>query len=136
MIRLLFILLLFITPVGASEDCDWQGETPCVVISKGINNSNAIGDKVTPTSIISKKQIDLYKLYDLPRVLNFVSTVDVTQSGPTGQQTSVFFLTLCLAIMVCRQVLGSTGRVYGVRISTGSKAALTPLKAKMVNQRA
>jgi len=91
MIRTILILLLFTITVQADE-CRWNNDIPCTTIyPKYTNNSNALGDKITPTSIISKKQIDIYKLYDLPRVLNFVSTVDVTQSGPTGQQTSVFF---------------------------------------------
>ena len=74
-----------------ASKCDWDNDIPCVVIKPSINNSNALGDKITPTTIITKSEIDKYKLIDLPKVLNFVSSLDVTQSGPTGQQSSVFF---------------------------------------------
>ena len=87
MIRLLLIFLLLCTNAYA---CNWKDEVPCVVISKTLNNSNALGDKITPTSTITKKQIEKYNLIDLPKVLNFIQGLDISQSGPTGQQGSVF----------------------------------------------
>ena len=61
-----------------------------VLIKVPLNNSNSLGDKVTPTFKITKHQIEKYKLIDLPKVLNYIQSVDITQSGPTGQQGSVF----------------------------------------------
>ena len=91
MIRLILVLALVFSNANAKvNDCQWGNQTPCVVISKGINNSNAIGDKVSPTIIIKKSDIEKYNLIDLNRVLNYIQGIDVTQSGPTGQQGSVF----------------------------------------------
>ena len=92
MLRLvIFLALIFTSHAQAINDCDWDNETPCVVISKGINNSNQIGDKISPTIIIKKSDIEKYNLIDLNKVLNHIQGVDVSQSGPTGQQSSVFF---------------------------------------------
>ena len=80
---------------GIADDiikCEWENQegVPCVTIRKTIPNSNAISDKVSPTTIITKKQIEENNLIDLPKVLNFVNGINVTQSGSTGQQASVF----------------------------------------------
>ena len=105
--KYIFFVLLMFTSVayaeivnvekrGIADDqikCEWNNSegVPCVTIyPKYTNNSNAIGDKVSPTRIITKREIEKYKLIDLPKVLNFVQGLDVTQSGPTGQQSSVF----------------------------------------------
>ena len=91
MVRLLiFLALILTTNALADNSCEWADDTPCVVISKGINNSNAVGDKISPTITINKSDIEKYNLIDLNKVLNHVQGVDVTQSGPTGQQSSVF----------------------------------------------
>ena len=77
--------------VAYADDCKWDNEIPCTTIyPKYMNNSNALGDKISPTKIITKSDIQKYNLIDLPKVLNFVQGLDVTQSGPTGQQSSVF----------------------------------------------
>ena len=55
-----------------------------------LGNSNQLGDKISPTYVIGKEEIEKHKLVDLPKVLNFVQGMDITQSGPTGQQSSVF----------------------------------------------
>ena len=80
---------------GIADDivpCQWDNQegVPCITISKGINNSNRIGDKISPTFTITKSEIEKNNLIDLPKVLNHIQGIDVTQSGPTGQQGSVF----------------------------------------------
>jgi len=106
MIRIILILFFaWITAVqaeivkiekrGVADDiikCEWENQegVPCVTIRKTIPNSNAISDKVSPTTIITKKQIEENNLIDLPKVLSFVNGINVTQSGSTGQQASVF----------------------------------------------
>lgn len=92
MLRFLVILLLLCTSVVAEESCSWNDDPPCIHIYVPIKtNSNALGDKVNPTTIISKSEIEKHNLIDLPKVLKFVSSLDVSQSGSTGQQSSVFF---------------------------------------------
>ena len=107
MIRLILILILVWSTTTHAEiikvekrgiadehiTCEWDDRdgVPCVVIRpKYKNNSNALGDKITPTVTISKKEIDRYNLIDLPKALNYIQGLDVTQSGPTGQQGSLF----------------------------------------------
>jgi vitamin B12 transporter len=90
-ITTILFALLISTQVSASEECRWSNDVPCTTIIKTtLGNSNALGDKVSPTYTISKQQIEKHNLIDLPKVLNFVQGMDVTQSGPSGQQTSVF----------------------------------------------
>ena len=80
---------------GIADDlvpCEWDNQegVPCVTIKKYKTNSNALGDKVSPTLTITKKEIEKYNLIDLPKALNYIQGLDVTQSGPTGQQSSLF----------------------------------------------
>ncbi len=72
-----------------TTDCNWTDDPPCIVIPVGVN-SNAIDKNISPTYKITKKTIQQHNLIDLPSVLNFVQGLDVTQSGPTGQQSSLF----------------------------------------------
>ena len=90
MFRLIIFLwcLVFINQAYSDETCRWQNDIPCAVISAP--NSNTISNKISPTTIINKKQIEEYNLIDLPAVLKFVNGVQAVQSGPRGQQTSVF----------------------------------------------
>ena len=92
MIRLILILILVWANVAYSKEdnCKWDDDIPCLTIYPNINNSNALGDKITPTLTIKKSEIQKYNLIDLPKVLNYVQGLDITQSGPTGQQSSVF----------------------------------------------
>ena len=103
--RILVIFLVLITTANAeitkvkersiADDhitCEWNNQkgVPCVTISAPITNSNKLGDQVTPTAVISKHTIEQHNLTDLNKVLNFVQGMDITQSGPTGQQSSMF----------------------------------------------
>jgi len=83
-------ILIFLLPslLWANEDCSWNDKTPCLVIAKP--NSNTINDKVSPTIIIAKKDIDRHNLIDLKSVFKFLNNSIAVQSGPTGQQASVF----------------------------------------------
>ena len=89
MIRIILILFFaWITAVqaeivtiekrGVADDiikCEWENQegVPCVTIRKSLPNSNAISDKVSPTTIITKKQIEENNLIDLeeyrPKIL-------------------------------------------------------------------
>jgi outer membrane cobalamin receptor len=93
MIRTIIIVLLAWASIAYAEnnDCRWDDSIPCVTIAKAkLGNSNQLGDKITPTSIITKSEIERHGLIDLPKVLNFTQGMDVTQSGPTGQQGTIF----------------------------------------------
>ena len=92
MIRLILMLILVWNNIAHAKnnDCEWRSDVPCITIQKYKTNSNAIGDKVSPTLTITKKEIEKYNLIDLPKALNYIQGLDVTQSGPTGQQSSLF----------------------------------------------
>ena len=108
MIRLILMLILVWTNIGHADytittvkergiaddlvPCEWDNQegVPCVTIKKYRTNSNALGDKVSPTLTITKQEIEKYNLIDLPKALNYIQGLDVTQSGPTGQQSSLF----------------------------------------------
>lgn len=69
-------------------DCKWTDDPPCIVIP--VSNSNKLNDQISPTYKISKAEMQKYNLIDLPSVMNFVQGADIAQSGPTGQQASIF----------------------------------------------
>ena len=73
--------------------CEWNNQegVPCVTIRP---NSNKFSNKISNVIIIKKTEIEKNNLFDLRSVLNFVDGLNITQSGPTGQQTSVFMLSL------------------------------------------
>ena len=77
---------------GVADDiikCQWNNKegVPCVTIRP---NSNKFSNKISNVIVIKKEQIEKNNLFDLRSVLNFVDGLNITQSGPTGQQTSVF----------------------------------------------
>ncbi len=92
-IMLVTVFAVFFCGIISAEevsDCNWSDNPPCLHIKVPLGNSNLTGDQISPTYKISKQEIQKYNLIDLPKVLNFVQGLDVTQSGPTGQQSSVF----------------------------------------------
>jgi vitamin B12 transporter len=91
MLRIILALLLISFSVEANDNCEWNNQTPCLVITKSkLGNSNQLGDKITPTSVITKADMERHNLIDLPSVLSFTQGMDVSQSGPTGQQGTIF----------------------------------------------
>ena len=52
------------------SDCNWNDDIPCITIYPNINNSNALGDKITPTHTIKKSEICFF-LYSLGSNPNF-----------------------------------------------------------------
>lgn len=69
-------------------DCNWTDDPPCLIIPVG--NSNKLNDKISPTYKITKKDIQTHNLVDLASVMHYVQGTNVSQSGPTGQQASIF----------------------------------------------
>ena len=100
---LIIFLVLFVTANaeiiniekrGIADDqikCEWKNQegVPCVTIRK-MPNTNLVGNKINPTKIITPTDLEKHQLTDLTKVLKFVNNVSVVQSGPTGQQSSVF----------------------------------------------
>ena len=94
LIKFFLLLILTINTVNAAilKKCEWNNQQgdPCITIKASIPNSNNISNQILPTGIITKEEIEKANLIDLPMALNFVNGLQLSQSGPTGQQTSVF----------------------------------------------
>ena len=75
-----------------NDECSWKNKNsiPCLIINKSSPNSNHLSTEISPSIIITKKEIEKYNLIDLNKVMNFANGSSVIQSGPTGQQASVF----------------------------------------------
>ena len=93
-----FFIIFFFAKSGHSEinqnnkECNWdiKDKIPCLVINKSAPNTSFFSKKIYPVEIISKEKIEKYNLIDLKKVIEFVSGTSVFQSGPTGQQASLF----------------------------------------------
>jgi len=70
--------------------CNWDTNPPCLTISSKISNSSKISDTSINKIIISKKEIDQSMATDLVGLLKTIPGINITQSGPQGQQASIF----------------------------------------------
>ncbi len=80
---------------GVADDlitCEWDNKegVPCVTITLPVSNSNKISEKISAKTIITKQEIEDNNIKDLKSVMAHVNNVMAVQSGPTGQQTSIF----------------------------------------------
>jgi vitamin B12 transporter len=86
-------LLLFHTGSQAeqSKECVWENNTPCIKITKFVLRDPS----VLTTASMSVDYVDQYTIentntMDTVQAISRVTGLNVVQSGPTGQQTSVF----------------------------------------------
>lgn len=92
---LLIIFLVFFVfnkSYSENQNCNFlsqKSETPCIVITKTPNTSFFSKDGINKI-IISKQEIEESGAVDLIDVLNSLPDINVTQSGPKGQQASSF----------------------------------------------
>ena len=97
MTRLVIILInlfLFNNTVSSAnlDSCYWdyKDQIPCLEITSYISNSSEFSKSSINKIVINKKQIIESGAIDLIDVLNTVPDINITQSGPKGQQTSIF----------------------------------------------
>lgn len=101
MLKLILYILIFSKFFNlsfASENnynnfsCKWanKNKIPCVEIVSQIPNSSNFSKKGINKTIITKKQIEESGAVDLIDVLNTLPDINITQSGPKGQQASMF----------------------------------------------
>ena len=97
MTRLIFIIffILFFNNIVLSANlnkCYWENKdkTPCLEITSFISNSSEHSKSSLNKIVINKKQIIESGAIDLIEVLNTVPDINITQSGPRGQQASMF----------------------------------------------
>ncbi len=91
---LIFIFLKF-SISGANpllNKCDWDNRDgkKCINIKKSTSNTSKFTSKSINKIVISKKQINQMNAVDLIDVLKTVPNLNITQSGPKGQQASIF----------------------------------------------
>lgn len=95
---LIFFILFFINISFAeevsknSETCFWDNRTkiPCLEIVSNIPNSSELSKSGIYKTTISKKEIDESGAIDLIDILQSIPSINITQSGPKGQQASMF----------------------------------------------
>ena len=97
-LKLLIIIIFFVySKINLSSSnenspgCAWKNNTlPCLEIIKQIPNSSKFTKKGITKFTITKKQIEDSGAVDLIDALNLAPSLNITQSGPKGQQASVF----------------------------------------------
>ncbi len=75
-----------------NNSCSWdnRNEIPCISIINNTPNSSKFSKPGINKTVITKKQIIETGAVDLIDVLKTLPDINVTQSGPKGQQASVF----------------------------------------------
>ena len=99
MLRLLILFIsIFVFGNVSARDimdksrCSWdnRGEIPCLNIIKDIPNSSEFTKSGINKTIITKKQIINSGAIDIIDILKSLPDINITQSGPMGQQASMF----------------------------------------------
>ena len=95
LIIVIVIKVLFIQNSLSKEQlssCNWdhKNKIPCLEINTDISNTSAYTSSGLNKTIISKKEIEESGAIDLIDALKQVPGINLTQSGPKGQQTSMF----------------------------------------------
>ncbi len=93
--KLILFFLFVLTYSSQAEqprDCNWENEssTPCITITKSINNTSKFNSQSVKKNIITRNQIEEAGSIDLIDVLQSIPSINITQSGPKGQQASMF----------------------------------------------
>ena len=76
----------------ATTPCEWdnRGGVSCVKIVKPIPNSSNFSKFGLKSYTITSKEIKEYGVTDINEIMEMIPGMNVTQSGPKGQQTSIF----------------------------------------------
>ncbi len=97
MTRLIFVLIniLFFNQIALSDnlkDCYWDNkdQISCLEIKSYISNTSEHSKSGLKKIVINKRQIIESGAIDLIDVLSTIPDINITQSGPRGQQTSMF----------------------------------------------
>ena len=97
-VKLLFMFFIFTESLFSNEnilkkqDCSWSNRSvmPCINIESQISNSSKFTNNSINKTIITRKEIDEIGAIDMVDVLKLVPSINLTQSGSRGSQTSVF----------------------------------------------
>ena len=75
-----------------STSCEWDNKdgVPCIEITKPIPNTSGFSKVGLKSYIITSKEIKEYGVTDINEIMEMIPGINLTQSGPAGQQTSLF----------------------------------------------
>ena len=97
--KLIFILIIFLLSISRSSSkdnidnsCKWDNKEnlPCLEIKGHISNSSKYSKNGINKIVINKNEIEKIGAVDLIDVLQSETSINITQSGPKGQQASMF----------------------------------------------
>ena len=94
-LSILIIILSFFSAKSSEKnnnDCVWDNKDgiPCLEIKGKISNSSKYSKPGINKVVITKKQIEESGAIDIIDVLKLSPDINITQSGPKGQQASMF----------------------------------------------
>ena len=91
-LNLLYLNFSFAYERNGNSLCKWENRSkiPCIEITSLLSNSSDFSKSGINKTIITKKQIDESGAVDLIDVLKSLPDINITQSGPKGQQASIF----------------------------------------------
>lgn len=97
MLKLVLLILIFLNiyQISFSENqssCIWDNkqDLPCIQIKSHISNSSKFSEIGIRKKILTRKQIEESGAIDLVDLLNSIPDINITRSGPVGQQASMF----------------------------------------------
>ena len=97
--KLIFIFIIFLLSISRSNSkdnidnsCKWDNKEnlPCLEIKGHISNSSKYSKNGINKIVINKNEIEKIGAVDLIDVLQSEASINITQSGPKGQQASMF----------------------------------------------
>ena len=91
-LNLLYLNFSFANERNKNNLCKWKyrSKIPCIEITSLLSNSSDFSKSGINKTIITKKQIEESGAVDLVDVLKSLPDINITQSGPKGQQASIF----------------------------------------------
>ena len=92
-LKVSFFLILLMVNLNAEslKKCEWNNikGVPCLLINK-TQNTSEYSELGINKIVITKEEINNSGAVDINDALNLVSGLDIFQSGPKGQSTSIF----------------------------------------------
>ena len=89
---ILFISIIITSKSYSESKCEWANEpgVTCINIVKKINNTSEFSEENINKYIITREEINKAGSNDLIDILKTIPSLNFTQSGPKGQQASLF----------------------------------------------
>ena len=91
-LNLIFCNIVYADKQNNNFSCEWDNKNkiPCIEIIKEVPNSSQFSKNGINKIIITKKQIDEIGAVDFEDLLKSIPDINLTRSGPKGQQASLF----------------------------------------------